>query len=82
MVGWTNIAGWLVVVTVQGYFGGRCIDVNSLVAVNMTDLGHSSILLCGCSRCVEWDVRNHRSKDIWNLLGNSHLHNSCEHLGK
>ncbi|KAJ6443745.1 choline transport protein [Purpureocillium lavendulum] len=36
LVGWTSIAGWLVVVTVQGYFGAQFISAAVVVASNDT----------------------------------------------
>jgi hypothetical protein len=86
-VGWISIAGWLVIVTVQGYFGGMstCLDgmARALeVGHCVNELSTSPVHLCSSSYCIQWNVRNHGCEDLRHLLGHSNIHHGGQHLGQ
>lgn len=53
-VGWTNIAGWLAVVTTQAFFAGSTTDINRPLFAYL--LANSSTDRCSSRCCVKWNI--------------------------
>lgn len=79
-VGWTNIVGWLVVVTVQGFFAG---SYTALAVIHIPDIcSHSPIHLCSIRRGLQRPLRRHSMEHLPHLPRDPNLRHRRQHLGQ
>lgn len=76
-VGWINIGGWLVVVTVQGFFAGTWTLSQCRI---YADLGPSPVHLCRCRCGLQRQVCRDAMEHLPNLPGHPHLCNHRQHF--